>query len=199
MTGGVTSESKALLASEARETSEGPIKALIGHSSTVPSRSTVTTAQRHTAALHSHIDTPFILSSASSLPTQLTLCILGTLTTVVRHMGARMPDDAAWEITTHAFLLDLLDSRQPPSVLRAAEELYTQLGRRNPEATRWALQSAFPTAASAASVLRSATPCSMHHAFAKVQRRNSASHRVVVRSVVMLPLHLQSQLGFARR
>lgn len=125
---------------------------------------TVTPSQRYQSTSHVHGEPPFVLPSASGVPGQLTLCIVTTLTTIVRHLSARMPDEAAWSITTNRFLLDLLDTRQPPSILRAAEGLYIELGKRNPEATVWAVQAVFPKAASAATQSSTATPCFMHHA-----------------------------------
>ncbi|KAJ9474777.1 HEAT repeat protein [Pseudozyma hubeiensis] len=150
-------EGKALLESESHTDSSAPIRSLL-QSSSPPN------ASLPTSTTHSHIDQPFILPSTSSLPAQLTLCIITTLTSVVRHLNARMPDDAAWSITTHPYLLGLLDARQPPTILRAAEQMYIELGRRNPYATSWAVKAAFPSAAA----VDVETPCYMHHARAKV-------------------------------
>lgn len=150
-------QGKALLESEGHTDSSAPIKSLFQSSS--PSHPAIPTS-----TTHAHGDQPFILPSTSSLPAQLTLCIITTLTSVVRHLNARMPDDAAWSITTHPYLLGLLDARQPPTILRVAEEMYIELGRRNPYATSWALEAAFPTAA----MVDVETPCYMHHARAKV-------------------------------
>lgn len=153
------SDSKALL----QTSSQPPSTGLIHDLSSNPPHNGHT---KQTTAPHVHIEPPFILPSATSLAAQLTICIVTTLTTVVRHLSTRMADDAAWTITSHPLLLDLLDSRQPASVLRAAEELYTELGRRNPEATTWAIHAAFPKASTDAGFwyAGSATPCYMHHA-----------------------------------
>ncbi|SPO28901.1 uncharacterized protein UTRI_05055_B [Ustilago trichophora] len=161
---GVVGDSKALLSSETNDCSNGRVGLIQNLPSTTPQNHT----QRPTPTFHIHGDQPFILPSTTSIPAQLTLCILTTLTSVVRHLNAQMSDEAAWTITTHRFLLDLLDSRQPPSILRAAEELYVELGKRNPEATMWAIQSAFPKAAAKALDAEVATPCFMHHPKANV-------------------------------
>ncbi|GAC99903.1 HEAT repeat protein [Pseudozyma hubeiensis SY62] len=150
---------QALLESERHTGSSAPIQSLLQSSSSPH-------ASLPTSTTHSHIDQPFILPSTSSLPAQLTLCIITTLTSVVRHLNARMPDDAAWSITTHPYLLGLLDARQPPTILRAAEDMYIELGKRNPHATSWAVKAAFPTA----TTVDVETPCYMHHARAKVHR-----------------------------
>ncbi|CBQ68808.1 conserved hypothetical protein [Sporisorium reilianum SRZ2] len=148
-------ESRALL--DADPASHGAIHNLIS----APSRTAI--PSRSTRPQHTHADPPFILPSASSVPAQLTLCILTTLTAVVRFLAARMPDDAAWSITTHPTLLGLLDARQPPAVLMAAEGLFVELGKRNPEATAWVMQAAFPDAASGGP-----TPCFMQLGGARV-------------------------------
>ncbi|TKY89126.1 hypothetical protein EX895_001657 [Sporisorium graminicola] len=154
-----TVESKVLLDSESTST-DGAIHKLVASD---PHRTAH--LKRPTPTSHAHMDPPFILPSASSVPGQLTLCILITLAAVVRFLAARMPDDAAWNITTHPSLLGLLDARQPPAVLKAAEELYIELGRRNPEATAWALQAALPAAATGG---EAATPYFMNHGRFKV-------------------------------
>ncbi|SPO27912.1 uncharacterized protein UTRI_05055 [Ustilago trichophora] len=161
---GAAGDSKALLSSETNGSSNIRVGLIQDLSFTTPQSHT----QRSAPTVHTHGDQPFILASATSIPAQLTLCILTTLTSVVRHLNAQMPDEAAWSITTHHHLLDLLDSRQPPSILRAAEELFVELGKRNPEATLWAIQCAFPKAAAKSSDAKVPTPCFMNHARANV-------------------------------
>lgn len=158
-------ENSVLLESENPASSSGPIISLIQTSS---SSSSSSRAPRQDSSAHTHVDAPFILPSTTSLPAQLTLCIVNTLVTVVRHLNARMPDETAWNITTHETLLGLLDARQPAAIQRAAEQLYVELGNRSPAATTWVIQSAFPTAAKSASLLSASTPCFMHHARSNV-------------------------------
>ncbi|CDU24900.1 uncharacterized protein SPSC_04733 [Sporisorium scitamineum] len=147
------STSKTLLDSET--SSDGVIRKLISD----PHRPVT----QRTPTAHTHTEPPFIIPSTNSVPGQLTLCILTTLTSVVHFLGARMPDDAAWAITTHRSLLGMLDARQPPAVLKAAEGLFVELGKRNPEATTWAIKAAFPSAAESG-----VTPCFMRYAGSQV-------------------------------
>ncbi len=133
--------------------------------------------QKRSSRVHDHIQPPFILPSPTCVPAQLTLAIVATLTSVVRGIGARLPDDAAWNITTQPFLLDLLDARQPPALLSAAERLYVELGRRNAPATVWALQTAFPNPAAKALREGAPVPCFLAHARAAVHEETL--HQIV--------------------
>jgi hypothetical protein len=155
----------------ASETRERHAVGLVHDLDTAPSN------QKRPSTVHDHIQPPFILPSPTGVPAQLTLAIVTTLTSVVSSIGARLPDDAAWSITTHPFLLDLLDVRQPPALLSAAESLYVELGRRNAPATVWALQTAFPKPAAKALRESAPVPCFLAHAHAAVQEETL--HQIV--------------------
>ncbi|PWY98710.1 hypothetical protein BCV70DRAFT_141443, partial [Testicularia cyperi] len=99
----------------------------------------VFTAQK----LHSHGDAPFVLTSSTSLPAQLLVSIVKTLTHVVVHLGPRLPDEVAWSISTNQVLLSLLDQRQPSILSEAAVGLYQALCLRNPDATWLIISAAF--------------------------------------------------------
>ncbi|SPC61800.1 uncharacterized protein UHOD_06313 [Ustilago sp. UG-2017b] len=152
------SERPALLTSEPSPTSNA------GLISGLTSVSTHKAKRNH---IHTHSEHPFIHPSITTLPAQLTLCIITTLTSIVRHLGSHMSDDVAWAITTHSSFLEALDARQPPGLVRAAEELYRELRKRNDEATKWVLQCAFPhvkVRAESGLERREAIPCFMAQA-----------------------------------
>lgn len=145
---------------------------------------------KRTPQPHSHTNHPFIHPSSTTLPAQLTICIITTLNSIVHHLNSRMPDEIAWSITTNPSLLEALDTRQPPSLVRAAEGLYKELVRRNGEATRWMLMCAFPKAAAEVGggtgkgegrkrerKKREGTPCFMVHT--RVQVHGESMHCVL--------------------
>ncbi|KAN0061906.1 hypothetical protein ACQY0O_005901 [Thecaphora frezii] len=89
---------------------------------------------------------PLILPSSTNVPARIVLSVLSTLTIATAYMASRMSEQTVWSITTHPHILSTLDRRQPQAVREAATRLYSQLAKRNWEATRLALASAFDNA-----------------------------------------------------